>query len=242
MGIHIWLPSYMEWKNFFSSKTVSGDSLTFDKNTLRSMQKNEVVLLLRNASSSTLTIDSEKFDMLYEQGDDYLYGLLFHESIRLGSSLVINDNDSTLSRDPRVTKVLWYDNGDHSSNQELSSSSWHDTLQCLGPVLSNATTVACQILIVLVRPDGVSNTPVSAIADHFPHCSITTLQETEQRPLLQLSQNPTWSALVGPRRLSKTSSPFWLLRERLVYQHREMMWKLGRIPPLVPDLVLCDYE
>lgn len=239
MNIQSWLPSYDEWKDSYTRNELTREYVNSNNHTFpsmtHSMDQNELALHVRNVSFPTVTIDSDILDMLYEEGKDYLYGLLLHESIQLGSRP--KDSDPTFSRDPHVTKVLWHADSNGGSNKNVTLF-LQDTMTCLEPVLSNATG-PCQI-VVLAQDDLKY---AQAISDRFPNCSIIKVRENAETEspaqvrqwLQQFSCDPTWSAFAGPR-----DGSIHLLRESLVFQRREMIWKLGQFPPSVPELVLCD--
>jgi hypothetical protein len=226
-----WLPSYDEWKGFFPVNGVSGDPFSSNRESFTSIAKHGMKSLLAKENSSVLTAPAGLVDMLYEEGTNYLYGALLHESIQLRSSA--DAFESALSAYPQAMRVLWYDAGD--LNRDMSFI-LRETRRCLEPVLSNSTD-ACQISFVQVQGD---SNQVKHISKYFPTCTILQVQATTLPDLLRLSRDPTWSAFVGPREglISSVSS---LLRESLVYQRREVIWKLGRIPPSVPDVLVCEY-
>lgn len=211
MHIHSWIPSYDVWKEWIPRLP---NSSTFP-------------FVPRVMENSELTPLNDIVDMLYEEGKDYLYGLLFYESVRLGSWW--DPGNDVSPRDPTATSVLWYDD----SKQE-EESSWQNALQCLEPVLSNTT---CQILFVKEEDEEVSSHE-QAILNRFPQCTLGVLAHVELPKQLhvwqslQLTHDPMWSAFVGP--------PSSFLRESIVFHRRQVVWKLGRIPPSVPELFVCD--
>lgn len=224
MHIHSWLPSYEEWR---SSIHANGTSFPYMTN---AMDQNEL------ATDGTSTIGSKTpLDMLYEEGKDYLYGLLCRESIQLGSWW---NRGSISSRDPDTTTVLWYD------DSKFESSFSQNVSQCLEPVLFNATG-PCQIIRVVERDSYDDDR--QELMSHFPACTVSSIVDKDDTKFLP--QHRLWhslsmsrdligaSAFVGPRHSVSSD----LFRERIVFQRRELVWKLGRIPPVAPELVICDY-
>ncbi|GAX11647.1 hypothetical protein FisN_7Lh006 [Fistulifera solaris] len=228
ISVQEWLPSYDEWKESFPVRELSGNSLKPNRTSFTSLAKHELKTLLAKKNSSVITAPSELLDMLYKEGTNFLYGALLHESIQLRSTF-----ETTLSPDPQGIRVLWYDTGDLHGHMTFIL---QETSRCLEPVLSNATD-ACQITFLQAQGD---SDQVKVISNYFPTCTIIEVQAIMLPDLLQLSRDPTWSAFAGPREGLMTSVSS-LLRESLVYQRREVIWKLGRFPPSVPDVLLCEY-
>ncbi len=231
IAVKEWLPSYEAWREILPVGGLNNNPFSSNRTLLTSLAKHELNSFIANGNFSVTKAPTNVLDMLFAQGADYLYGALLHESIHLQSST--DAFESSVPADPQAMRVLWYDAGDLNGQMTFIL---QETRRCLEPVLSNSTD-ACQITFVQAQGD---SDQVNAILNYFPTCTIIQVQTITLPNLLQLSRDPTWAAFVGPREDLKTSVSS-LMRQSLVYQRREVLWKLGRIPPSVPDVLLCEY-
>jgi hypothetical protein len=174
--------------------------------------------------SSTLDdwkLEDPLLDMLYEQGADFLHGMLLDRSVSMRNR-VRQPGDGQPPFNPQAFSVAYYGHDDDDSYEQ----------NCLQQMLVNQSA-PCHIYPV--------NTGRQTIFP--PQCSIVSIESTNQTNDGDLTffQNLLFvadrvrSASVGPANSTKAN----LIRQRIEYLRRHKVWTLGRLPSILPPFLTC---
>jgi hypothetical protein len=177
--------------------------------------------------------------MLYREGIDFLYGLLFEESFLLRDNVRRAADAKPLS-DPLAFTIAM-----HSPISKNDGDVWgsHDNaaLGCLEKILSTVTA-PCQIFLM----DGMQENNFSA-STTINNCSVYSLDDNVgdgHNDIHHLSSKLRFlqeMVFASDRARSAFVGPTnsALVRERIEYLRRQEAWKLGRNPPLLPYFWTC---
>lgn len=174
-------------------------------------------------------------EKLYKQGADFLYGMLFEQTILLADIVQIGIPAGSKAEPESLTIALdAWNFGDDDGDRETA---------CLEQIWSTTNSSFDKGCFVYVMSESSqSKTATDRIADWLSHrnCSNWTTSTDSQpdgadffRNLILASKART--ALVG--RDQSVSSE--LLASRIEYQRQQEIWRLGRNPPLIPQLHAC---
>lgn len=158
-------------------------------------------------------------DKLYHEGVDFLYGMLFEKSF-FARALVRAPSDQQPKADPLAFTVAV-----HGDNTE-----------CLERIVSNQSA-PCHIFFVenkgstLAVPSQCSTFHLNAAEAESDDPSLQFLQG-----MMYVTERARSGFVSGP--YSSQSSD--LIRQRIEFLRRQEVWKLGRIPPILPHFWTCE--
>jgi len=255
LQISSWIPSYEQWSTKLQlpalSKLQQNKSLAADS-VERFGQTSDSWFTQAIASNARLAIFPflpEKIDdqdetikiqkKLYKQGADFLYGMLFKETVQLADSVRNHVPPSGSKEDPDSLTIALDDW--KNDNDKLPET------DCLDEILSSANSTAekhgCNVFIM-----SESSTTNDDLQNWLSNrnCSTWTIASSSDASLPDENENADFfrnlilasrarTALVG--REGMTSSE--LLVSRIEYKRQQEIWRLGRDPPLIPKLQSC---
>jgi hypothetical protein len=243
LQIQEWMPSYEEWSERLrlrspspiSKKEAAWQFLRAESTVAVFPYVQQTIpqnsSLLDMIVSNKTDFSPEQAGMLYSQGVDFLYGMLFHETFSF-QSIVLEKNGAELeTRDPTALMLTFY----IASDQDVDTGR-----ACLNTLLLEDTR-PCHVFVI--AEDQQTLPPLE-------NCSTVALNRqsfnyTYDDPLEKINflffQDMTYAAdrarsgFIGKAGSSKSA----LIRERMEYLRRVDTWKLGRIPPILPVFRMC---
>ena len=257
LHISSWIPSYEKWATKLQlpalSKLQQNESLAagsverFGVQTTGSWSTQAVA---SNARLAIFPLQPSKIDdqdgtikiqqKLYKQGADFLYGMLFEETILLADSVRNHVPPSGFKVDPDSLTIALDDW--KNDNDKLPET------DCLGEILSiaansTAENHGCNVFI-LSKSQTTNDDLQTWLSDR--NCSTWTTVSSNDVSLPDENENADFfrnlilasrarTALVG--RKGTASSEF--LASRIEYRRQQEIWRLGRDPPLIPKLQSC---
>jgi len=171
----------------------------------------------------------ESAKKLYGHGDDFLYGMLFDETIVFADNLRHGSPPGSKPHpdDFSVAFDAWYDHA--SDNNTL-----HET-KCLDTVLPRIKTmenVKCSVYLLTKSETTLANAQ-RWLSDR--NCTIWMKNSTRD------VNNDFWQTfiLASNARTAFIGPTSDLLMARIEYLRQQEIWRKGRIPPLIPELLTC---
>jgi hypothetical protein len=259
-----WLPSYQDWVDKLGLLEEPPLYLS-DVASQQLSNKSRIVVFpynWKNISKYSLSAykltqredfsvdETSLLSMLYREGIDFLYGLLFEESF-LFRDKVRQAADTKPLSNPLAFTIAMHSS---SSKNDVDVSGSHDNaaLGCLKKIMFNVTA-PCQIFLVdgkqeneFSAPTTISNCSVHSLDDSVDNSIVSYQNGHGNNDILHFSSNLRFlqgmvfasdrarSDFVGP-----TNSKSALVRERIEYLRRQEAWKLGRIPAVLPHFWTC---
>lgn len=193
---------------------------------------------------SNLTWSKESIPKLLDQGSNFLYGMLFHQTLSLTpieSKITFSTSSITEVKHSSGTDFTLALDFDDSQSNEL------DLSKCVEPMLESAMNLTCHVYILrdskrLSFHDWI---PLKNCIIHYPRriivSNISTLLSNDTKNIVELYSNFNWvsdktrSAFIG----YKNDTISNLLFDSIEYKRRMEIWKRGRDPPDIPVLQKC---
>jgi hypothetical protein len=169
--------------------------------------------------------------MMFANGTDFLYGMLLQESVSFADKVLqppVIDQSISLF-DPSFLSLI----------VNVGESTWNeDKKACLHNIIFDDTR-PCQIFVI--ADDSMPNYWKNSLVER---CSLFSWNETFVDQNLHFlrqmhffaSSNRGSSGFV---RIGPASSRANFIRERMEYIRHYEAWRLGRIPPILPDFITC---
>jgi hypothetical protein len=168
-------------------------------------------------------------DMLFSNGTDFLFGMLFYEFFLFSDEVLIPAVGKTRLFDPSMLSLTLY----------IEDTMWDDDkMNCLENIILEDTR-PCQIYTI--ADIDMTGHRESSLLDRCSFISLPLSQASVDKDLnffrqLHFASNNGPSGFV---RIGPASAKANFIRERIEYLRRHEAWRLGRIPPNLPDLLTC---